>query len=152
MPRSAMSTSSRIKSTTPAQSLRRRARSDSPRATRFFFQQAGNQHLFVQATPSGTKRATGVTNAGTIRAAAAELKAAGGNAYALAINNTGVIAATGYKKVNGQVYLTSDGGSISNSGKISREASQRQRRHDRAHRYLLHRDEVSKHRYEFRYA
>jgi filamentous hemagglutinin family protein len=82
-------------------------------------QQAGNQHLFVQATPTGAKRATGVTNSGTIRAAAAELKAAGGNAYALAINNTGVIAATGYKKVNGQVYLTSDGGSISNSGKIS---------------------------------
>jgi filamentous hemagglutinin family protein len=82
------------------------------------FQQAGSQNLFVQATPVGTKRATGVTNAGTIRAAAAELKAAGGNAYALAINNTGVIAATGYKKINGQVYLTSDGGSISNSGTI----------------------------------
>jgi filamentous hemagglutinin family protein len=83
------------------------------------FQQAGSQHLFVQATPVGTKRATGVTNSGTISAAAAELRAAGGNAYALAINNTGSIAATGYKKVNGQVYLTSDGGSISNSGKIS---------------------------------
>jgi filamentous hemagglutinin family protein len=87
------------------------------------FQQAGSQNLFVQATPAGTKRATGVTNAGTIRAAAAELKAAGGNAYALAINNTGVIAATGYKKVNGQVYLTADGGSISNSGKISARQS-----------------------------
>jgi filamentous hemagglutinin family protein len=83
------------------------------------FQPAGNDHLFVQATPAGTTRATGVTNSGTIRAAAAELKAAGGNAYALAINNTGVIAATGYKKVNGQVYLTSDGGSISNGGTIS---------------------------------
>jgi filamentous hemagglutinin family protein len=83
------------------------------------FQEAGNQHLFVQATPAGTQRATGVTNSGTIRAAAAELRAAGGNAYALAINNTGVIAATGYKKINGQVYLTSDGGSITNSGRIS---------------------------------
>ena len=83
------------------------------------FQQAGNQHLFVQATPAGTKRALGVTNSGTIRAAAAELKAAGGNAYALAINNTGVIAATGYKKINGQVYLVSEGGNISNSGRIS---------------------------------
>ena len=31
------------------------------------FQQAGNQHLFVQATPAGTTRATGVTNAGTIQ-------------------------------------------------------------------------------------
>ena len=82
------------------------------------FHPAGSQ-LFVQATPAGTTRALGVTNSGTIRAAAAELKAAGGNAYALAINNTGAIAATGFKKINGQVYLTSDGGSISNSGKIS---------------------------------
>jgi filamentous hemagglutinin family protein len=83
------------------------------------FQQSGNQHLFVQATPAGATRANGVTNAGTIRAAAAELKAAGGNAYALAINNSGSIAATGYKKVNGQVYLTSDGGNITNTGRIS---------------------------------
>jgi filamentous hemagglutinin family protein len=87
------------------------------------FQQAGSQHLFVQATPAGTSRATGVTNAGTIRAAAAELKAAGGNAYALAINNTGAIAATGYKKVNGQVYLTADGGNITNSGQISAQTA-----------------------------
>ncbi len=83
------------------------------------FQQAGNQHLFVQATPAGTTRAMGVTNTGTIHAAAAELKAAGGNAYALAINNSGEIAATGYKKINGQVYLVSNGGNITNSGKIS---------------------------------
>ena len=83
------------------------------------FQQSGTEHLFVQATPAGTKRATGVSNTGTVRAAASELRAAGGNAYALAINNTGSIAVTGYKKVNGEVYLTSDGGSISNSGKIS---------------------------------
>jgi filamentous hemagglutinin family protein len=87
------------------------------------FQQAGNEHLFVQATPAGTTRASGVTNTGTIRAAAAELKAAGGNAYALAINNTGSIAATGYKKVNGQVYLVADGGNISNSGKISAQTA-----------------------------
>ena len=87
------------------------------------FQQAGSQHLFVQATPAGTTRATGVTNAGTIQAAAAELKAAGGNAYALAINNTGVIAATGYKKVNGQVYLTATGANITNSGKISAQTA-----------------------------
>ncbi len=87
--------------------------------TDVLYQQAGNEHLFIKSTPAGTTRATGVTNTGTIRAAAAELKAAGGNAYALAINNTGVIAATGYKKINGQVYLTSDGGSITNSCKIS---------------------------------
>jgi filamentous hemagglutinin family protein len=82
-------------------------------------QQDGDEHLFVVATPSGPTRATGISNTGAIKAAAAELRAAGGNAYALAINNTGVIAATGYKKINGQVYLTADGGSISNSGVIS---------------------------------
>jgi trimeric autotransporter adhesin len=87
------------------------------------FQQGGNQHLFVQATPAGTTRALGVTNTGTIRAAAAELKAAGGNAYALAINNSGTIAATGFKKVNGQVYLTADGGNITNSGQISAQTA-----------------------------
>ena len=87
------------------------------------FQQAGSQHLFVKATPAGATRAAGVTNAGTIRAAAAELVAAGGNAYALAINNTGSIAATGYKKVRGQVYLTSEGGDITNSGQISARKS-----------------------------
>ena len=87
--------------------------------TDILFQQSGSNHLFVQATPSGAKRAVGVTNAGTINAAAAELKAAGGNTYALAINNTGLIAATGFKKIDGNVYLTSDGGSISNSGTIS---------------------------------
>jgi len=82
-------------------------------------QQDGDEHLFVVATPSGPTRPTGVSNSGTIKAAAAELRAAGGNAYALAINNTGAIAATGYRKINGQVYLTADGGSISNSGQIS---------------------------------
>jgi filamentous hemagglutinin family protein len=86
--------------------------------TDIWYQQAGDQHLYVQSTPLKATRATGVTNTGTIRAAAAELKAAGGNAYALAINNTGQIAATGFKKINGQVYLTADTGTISNSGTI----------------------------------
>jgi filamentous hemagglutinin family protein len=90
------------------------------------FQQAGDQHLFVQATPSGTTRAVGVTNTGSIHAASAELKAAGGNAYALAINNTGSIAATGFKKINGQVFLTTDTGDISNSGTISAATATKQ--------------------------
>ena len=86
-------------------------------------QQAGDEHLFVQSNPIGTQRAVGVSNAGTIKAATVELKAAGGNAYALAINNTGSIAATGFKKINGQVYLTADTGVISNSGSISATGS-----------------------------
>jgi filamentous hemagglutinin family protein len=80
--------------------------------------QDGDQHLFVQSNPLGTTRAVGVNNAGTISAASAELRAAGGNAYALAINNSGSIAATGYKKVGGQVYLTAGSGDVTNSGKI----------------------------------
>ncbi|MCE0484857.1 MAG: filamentous hemagglutinin N-terminal domain-containing protein [Methylacidiphilales bacterium] len=82
-------------------------------------QRAGDQHLFVQPNVSTVTQTTGVTNSGAIEAATAELKAAGGNAYALAINNTGNIVATGFKKVNGQVYLTADGGDITNSGEIS---------------------------------
>ena len=82
-------------------------------------QQAGDEHLFIQPGTSGAGNGTGVSNTGSIQAATAELRAAGGNAYALAINNTGNIAATGFKKVNGQVYLTSDGGNITNSGQIS---------------------------------
>jgi len=80
-------------------------------------QQEGDQHLFIQAAPSA-QRAIGISNSGSIKAATAELKAAGGNAYALAINNTGSIAATGFVKVNGQIYLTADTGVISNSGSI----------------------------------
>ncbi len=86
--------------------------------TDVLYQQSGDQHLYVRATPLKTARAVGVTNRGTIRAATAELAAAGGNAYALAINNTGQIAATGFRKVNGQVFLTADTGTISNGGTI----------------------------------
>ncbi len=64
-------------------------------ASSVLLQQAGDQHLFIEPNPAGTTRAVGVSNAGTIQAASAELRAAGGNAYALAINNTGSIAATG---------------------------------------------------------
>ncbi len=81
-------------------------------------QEKGDQHLFVQAGPTGATRGTGVSNSGSIRAASVELAAAGGNAYALAINNSGSIAATGYKKVGGQVFLTSATGAIVNSGTI----------------------------------
>ncbi len=86
--------------------------------TSVLLQQAGDQHLFVQSNPVGTARAVGVSNAGTIQAATAELRAAGGNAYALAINNTGAIVANGYRKINGQVYLTAGSGAVVNSGSI----------------------------------
>ncbi len=47
-----------------------------------------------------------VSDSGAIRAAAAELRANGGNVYALAGNTTGTITATGVAKVKGRVFLT----------------------------------------------
>lgn len=49
---------------------------------------------------------TSVSESGAIRAAAAELRANGGNVYALAGNTGGAIAATGVARVNGRVFLT----------------------------------------------
>lgn len=53
-----------------------------------------------------------VTDRGAIRAAAAELRAKGGNVYALAGNTDAVIAATGVAKVKGRVFLTAEGGKV----------------------------------------
>lgn len=56
---------------------------------------------------------TALTEAGSIRAAAVELRANGGNVYALAGNTEGMIAATGVARVNGRVLLTAgDGGHV----------------------------------------
>ncbi|PTX99882.1 hypothetical protein DB346_18915 [Verrucomicrobia bacterium LW23] len=64
------------------------------------------------------KRDKGVTNTGRINAATAELKAAGGNVYALAINNTGVIRANALQSRGGRIFLTSDGGKVANHGTL----------------------------------
>ncbi|MBC7740040.1 MAG: hypothetical protein H7245_23145, partial [Candidatus Saccharibacteria bacterium] len=58
-------------------------------------------------------RDSSVTEAGAIQAAAAELRANGGNVYALAGNTEGTIAATGVAKVKGRIFLTAgDGGHV----------------------------------------
>jgi filamentous hemagglutinin family protein len=63
----------------------------------------GNERLSVRVT--GT--AGHVTNSGRIEAAQAELKAAGGNPFALAINQGGVVRATGFTLGDdGRVVLT----------------------------------------------
>jgi trimeric autotransporter adhesin len=73
----------------------------------------GSEKVFVQA-PGGD-----LTNSGVIAAAQAELKAAGGNIYALAGNNGGAIRATGTQTIDGHVWLTADGGgSLYNDGAI----------------------------------
>ena len=58
-----------------------------------------------------------VTNGGTINAAQAKLDAAGGNVYALATNNGGLVRATGTTTRAGRVYLTA-GGDVQVGGTI----------------------------------
>ncbi|HEV3249064.1 MAG TPA: filamentous hemagglutinin N-terminal domain-containing protein, partial [Beijerinckiaceae bacterium] len=58
-----------------------------------------------------------VRNKGTIAAVQAELKAAGGNVYALAGNHSGMIRATGSAMRGGHVWLTA-GGSVFAGGSI----------------------------------
>lgn len=64
-----------------------------------------NGMFLVQAGGAGTD----VTNTGGITAAAAELRANGGNVYALAGNSTGVIKATGIGTLGGHVWIIADG-------------------------------------------
>lgn len=62
---------------------------------------------------------TGVTNNGLIEAAQARMQAADGNLYALAINQSGVIRATGVSTGQGRIVLTADGGTVLQNGKLS---------------------------------
>jgi filamentous hemagglutinin family protein len=74
-------------------------------------------HLPVTAN-SRSISSSGVTNSGLINAVRVELAANGGNVYALAINNTGTIRATGSVERGGRIYLTAPGGKIANSGDL----------------------------------
>jgi filamentous hemagglutinin family protein len=61
-----------------------------------------------------------VTNSGDLKAAQAELNAAGGNVYALVENNGGAISATGTTNVNGHVWLTAGGtGTVTIAGNVT---------------------------------
>lgn len=75
--------------------------------------------LFVKSALTLPEKTDGVTNTGLIEAAQTELRAAGGNIYALAVNNGGAIHATGASQIDGRVLLTSAGGHIKTSGTIS---------------------------------
>ncbi|MEM1296398.1 MAG: filamentous hemagglutinin N-terminal domain-containing protein, partial [Verrucomicrobiota bacterium] len=76
----------------------------------------GEERVFVRAS-SGSHE-VGVDNQGVIESQVAELKAHGGNVYALAIRNEGRIAATGLSREGGKVYLRAGGGKIRNNGSI----------------------------------
>jgi len=81
--------------------------------------QSGSEHIRVLAgNVNAPGAATGVNNLGAIKAATAELKAAGGNIYALAINNGGIVRATTVVNQGGHIYLRANGGNIQNSGSL----------------------------------
>lgn len=78
---------------------------------------SGEQRVGVRYE-SGPASGTGVNNTGVIEALRAELKA-NGNIYSLAVNNGGLIRATGVQDIGGQVWLTGKGGKVQNSGTIT---------------------------------
>ena len=78
-----------------------------------------DSHILIRASVVADSNLTGVENTGVIEAAQAELKAAGGSVYDLAINQTGVVRASGSATLNGRVLLTSEDGDLQHSGTIS---------------------------------
>jgi trimeric autotransporter adhesin len=85
--------------------------------------ETGDQRMSIKPATLQEFGNKGIENPGTIKAANIELKSAGGNAYALAMNNSGLIQATGTKQVDGKVFLVADGGDIQNSGTIEASKS-----------------------------
>ncbi len=86
--------------------------------------QSGTERLSILAgNVSAPKTATGVNNAGAVQAASAELKAAGGNMYALAINNGGIVRADTIVHEGGRILLKASGGNIQNSGTLAANGS-----------------------------
>ncbi len=86
---------------------------------------AGSQVLVRDAALDGGKFAvlvggagTSATNSGAIEAAMAELRANGGDVYALAGDTSGVIRATGVSSTDGRVFLIAEGGTAHVAGTI----------------------------------
>lgn len=79
--------------------------------------------LLVSLGEGGTSSEDGVTNTGLIEAAQARLQAANGNLYGLAINQSGVIHATGVSNKDGRIVLTADGGTVRQDGVLTAQNS-----------------------------
>jgi filamentous hemagglutinin family protein len=84
---------------------------------------AGNRILMRDTTVDDGKflvlsggAGTSATNTGSVEAATAELRAQGGNVYALAGNTQGLIRATGVSNHDGHIFLSAGSGSVEVSG------------------------------------
>ena len=73
----------------------------------------GDERVFVEVGSNGS-----VDHDGAIRAAQAELKAAGGNPKAMAVNVAGRVEATGVQRRGGRVYLSAGGGGVRVSNRV----------------------------------
>ncbi len=80
---------------------------------------SGAERIQVKPASAGEVGGTGVSNSGTIEAVQAELKANGGNIYAMAVNNSGAVRATGAVMQGGKIRLSAGGGSVTNSGSLT---------------------------------
>lgn len=90
---------------------------------RVLYSPQGDQRILIESEieleGEGEGTGVGAENQGVIEAAQAEIKAAGGNVYDLAVNQAGIIRATGVENRNGRILLTSDRGSITHAGELS---------------------------------
>jgi hypothetical protein len=77
----------------------------------------GRERVFLQVPGKGG--AVGVDQQGAIAAASVALQAAGGNAYALAINSGGIVRATSVEHRGGRILLSAPGGSIQVTGTLT---------------------------------
>ena len=66
---------------------------------------------------------TAATTTGAIRAASAEIRAHGGNVYALAGNTAGIVSATGVAAEDGRIFLTAPGGAVAVDGTVAATAA-----------------------------
>lgn len=76
----------------------------------------GDERVFVEVGSAGS-----VEHSGAITAAQAELKAAGGNPKAMAVNVAGRVEATGVERVGGRVLLSAGGGGVRVSDRVRGE-------------------------------
>lgn len=86
-------------------------------------QESGDERVFVRGA-SG-RHGDGVKNTGSIEANMAELKAHGGNVYAMAIRNEGRVAATGVTRQGGQIFLRAPGGRVQTTGTLQARKTDR---------------------------
>lgn len=73
---------------------------------------SAGQRVFIKAGEGH------ISQSGLIEAARAELRSAGGNPYALAINQSGIVRATGTRTNNGAIWLVAETGESRVSGEL----------------------------------